>query len=126
MTSLEAVTPSDLGRSVYDSNDTRILNAAFERAWVFVESIPLKPSRRHNTVMRSYCSAALSIVATSLCYGSFGCGCAAPVAPPTFRILLGLEPSKSARRTILLPARPQSHERRRNAGLKLLACYSLV
>lgn len=40
MTSLEAVTPIDLGRSVYDSNDTRILNAAFERAWVFVESDP--------------------------------------------------------------------------------------
>ena len=40
MTSLEAVTPIDLGRSVYDSNDTRILSAAFERAWVFVESDP--------------------------------------------------------------------------------------
>ncbi|MFZ2078302.1 MAG: hypothetical protein WAV38_16935 [Xanthobacteraceae bacterium] len=40
MTSLEAVTPIDFGRSVYDSNDTRILNAAFERAWVFVESDP--------------------------------------------------------------------------------------
>jgi hypothetical protein len=47
MTSLEAVTPIDLGRSVYDSNDTRILNAAFERAWVFVESDRLwKPLRR--------------------------------------------------------------------------------
>jgi hypothetical protein len=40
MTSLETITSIDLGRSVYDSNDTRILSAAFEKAWVFVESDP--------------------------------------------------------------------------------------
>jgi hypothetical protein len=40
MTSLETITPIDLGRSVYDSNDTRILSAAFEKAWVFVKSDP--------------------------------------------------------------------------------------
>ena len=40
MTSLEAVTPIDLGRSVYNSNDTRILSAAFERASGLCKSDP--------------------------------------------------------------------------------------
>ena len=40
MTFLATMAHSDLGRSVYDSNDIRILSAAFERAWAFVESDP--------------------------------------------------------------------------------------
>lgn len=50
-------------------------------------SIPLKPSRRHNAVMRSYCSAALSMVATSSVRLIWAWRCALPrVAPPTFRM----------------------------------------
>jgi hypothetical protein len=56
MTSLETITPIDSGRSVYDSNDTRILSAAFERAWVFVESDPaleaLEPPKRRSELAR--------------------------------------------------------------------------
>lgn len=40
MTTVEAVSPLELERSVFDSAETRILSTAFARAWTFVESDP--------------------------------------------------------------------------------------
>jgi hypothetical protein len=56
MTSLETMTTLDLDRSVFDSNDMRILSAAFERAWAFVAFDPrlegLEKSRRQSELAR--------------------------------------------------------------------------
>jgi hypothetical protein len=56
MTSARTMRDLDLDRSVFDSKDTRILSAAFERAWVFVESDPnlevLAPSQRQSELAR--------------------------------------------------------------------------
>lgn len=41
MTSLDAVTSLELERSVFDSDDTRILSAAFEKAWTYVQFDPM-------------------------------------------------------------------------------------
>jgi hypothetical protein len=53
MTSLETL---DLDRSVFDSNDTRILSVAFERAWAFVAFDPrleaLEESKRQSELAR--------------------------------------------------------------------------
>ena len=40
MAFLDAVTPLELERSVFDSNETRILSVAFEKAWAYVQSDP--------------------------------------------------------------------------------------
>ena len=52
----ETMRTLDLDRSVFDSNDIRILNAAFERAWTFVESDPglevLEMSKRQSELVR--------------------------------------------------------------------------
>jgi hypothetical protein len=41
VTFLDAVTPLELERSVFDSDETRILSAAFEKAWAYVQSDPM-------------------------------------------------------------------------------------
>lgn len=41
VTFLETVTPLELERSVFDSDETRILSAAFERAWAYVQFDPM-------------------------------------------------------------------------------------
>ena len=41
MTFLDAVTPLELDRSVFDSDETRILSAAFKKAWAYVQSDPM-------------------------------------------------------------------------------------
>jgi hypothetical protein len=41
MTSLDAVTSLELERSVFDSDDARILSAAFEKAWTYVQFDPM-------------------------------------------------------------------------------------
>ena len=40
MTFIDAVTPLELERSVFDSEETRILSAAFEKAWAYVQFDP--------------------------------------------------------------------------------------
>lgn len=40
MASLETVTPLELERSVFDSDETRILSVAFQKAWAYVEFDP--------------------------------------------------------------------------------------
>ncbi len=56
MMSAGTIRDLDLDRSVFDSKDTRILSAAFERAWVFVESDPnlevLAVSQRQSELAR--------------------------------------------------------------------------
>jgi hypothetical protein len=37
---LDAVTPLELERSVFDSDETRIVSIAFEKAWAYVQSDP--------------------------------------------------------------------------------------
>ena len=41
MTSLDAVTSLELERSVFNSDETRILSAAFEKAWTYVQFDPM-------------------------------------------------------------------------------------
>jgi hypothetical protein len=41
VTSVEPVTPLEVERSVFDSAETRILSAAFEKAWAYVEFDPM-------------------------------------------------------------------------------------
>jgi hypothetical protein len=57
MTSFGTVRTVDPDRSVFDSDDTRILSAAFERAWAFVQSDPslkaLEVSKRQSELARS-------------------------------------------------------------------------
>jgi hypothetical protein len=38
---LDAVTPLELERSVFDSDEARILSAAFEKAWTYVQFDPV-------------------------------------------------------------------------------------
>jgi hypothetical protein len=40
VTFLDAVTPLELERSVFDSDETRILSTAFEKAWAYVQFDP--------------------------------------------------------------------------------------
>jgi hypothetical protein len=40
VTFVDTVTPLELERSVFDSEETQILSAAFERAWAYVEFDP--------------------------------------------------------------------------------------
>lgn len=40
MTFVATVTPLELERSVFDSEETRILSAAFEKAWAYVQFDP--------------------------------------------------------------------------------------
>ena len=40
MAFLDAVTPLELERSVFDSDETQILGAAFDKAWAYVEFDP--------------------------------------------------------------------------------------
>ena len=40
MTDVESVTPLELERSVFDSDETRILSTAFEKAWAYVQFDP--------------------------------------------------------------------------------------
>jgi hypothetical protein len=40
VTFLDAVTPLELERSVFDSDETQILSAAFEKAWAYVQFDP--------------------------------------------------------------------------------------
>ena len=41
MTALDTVTSLELERSVFDSDETRILSAAFEKAWTYVQFDPM-------------------------------------------------------------------------------------
>ena len=41
MTVFESVTPLELERTIFDSSEVRILAAAFQKAWVYVEFDPL-------------------------------------------------------------------------------------
>jgi hypothetical protein len=41
MTFLDAVTPLELERSVFDSDETQLLSAAFEKAWAYVQFDPM-------------------------------------------------------------------------------------
>jgi hypothetical protein len=56
MPSLEAVTPLELERSVFDSAETQILSAALEKAWAYVEFDPaldtLDESERQSELAR--------------------------------------------------------------------------
>jgi hypothetical protein len=38
---VDAVTPLELERSVFDSDETQILSAAFEKAWAYVQFDPM-------------------------------------------------------------------------------------
>jgi hypothetical protein len=52
----ETMTTLELERSVFDSHETRILSAAFEKAWAFVEFDPmlgiLEASKRQSELAR--------------------------------------------------------------------------
>jgi hypothetical protein len=56
MTSVETATPLDLDRGFFDSAETEILSAAFEKAWAFVEFDPmlgvLEASKRQSELAR--------------------------------------------------------------------------
>ncbi len=56
MASLETVSPLELERSVFDSDETRILSTAFKRAWAYVEFDAtlglLKASERQSELAR--------------------------------------------------------------------------
>ena len=41
MTALDTVTALELERSVFDSDETRILSIAFEKAWAYVQFDPM-------------------------------------------------------------------------------------
>jgi hypothetical protein len=56
VTFLDAVTPLELERSVFDSDETRILSSAFEKAWAYVQFDPmlgcLEASERRSELAR--------------------------------------------------------------------------
>jgi hypothetical protein len=49
VTFLDAATPLELERSVFDSDETRILSSAFEKAWAYVQFDPMRAAwKRRN------------------------------------------------------------------------------
>jgi hypothetical protein len=56
VTFLDAATPLELERSVFDSDETRILSSAFEKAWAYVQFDPmlgcLEASERRSELAR--------------------------------------------------------------------------
>jgi hypothetical protein len=56
VTFVDTVTPIELERSVFDSKETRILSAAFEKAWAYVQFDPalgaLEASERQSELAR--------------------------------------------------------------------------
>jgi hypothetical protein len=56
VTFADSVTPLELERSVFDSEETRILSAAFEKAWAYVQFDPalgaLEASERKSELAR--------------------------------------------------------------------------